>query len=326
MEGVLAHKLGSLAAVRRRAAGKSVPEVFATEARAASVAGLSATAVLRHVRSIADGPLLLLKGPEVAALYPQHGRWFGDVDVLTPDAIGLHLALREHGFLVVETPFDHSEHHHLAPLRWPVVPLHVEVHATPNWPNGIQASTVAEILESAVPSAVDVDGVSAPCRLHHAVILAAHAWAHEPLQTLRDLLDVAVLATDESRAELDQVATAWGLGRVWRTTQRTIDALFFGGRRTVALATWARHLAAVRERTVFESHLQIALRPFWGRPPGPALIESLAAVGSDLLPAHGEDWGVKLRRVPRAIRDARAPRSGRAEQSAQQRPRRTGRR
>lgn len=323
---MLAHKLGSLAAVRRRAVGKPVLETFAAEARAASVAGLSAAAVLRRVREVADGPLLLLKGPEVAAHYPLHGRWFGDVDVLTPDASGLHLALREHGFLEVETPFDHSEHHHLAPLRWPVVPFDVEVHATPNSPYGMKAQALGEIVESAVPSVVAVDGVSAPCRLHHAVILAAHAWAHEPLQTLRDLLDVAVLAADESSAELERVAGAWGLGRVWGATQRAIEDVFFGGRRTVALATWARHLAAVRERTVFESHLQAALHPFWGRPPGPALVESLAAIGTDLFPARGEDWDVKLRRIPRAIRDARAPRSGRAEQGRQQRPRRTGRR
>jgi hypothetical protein len=139
-----------------------------------------------------------------------------------------------------------------------------------------------------------------------------------PLHTLRDLLDVAAVSAEESPRELDRLAAAWGLGRVWQTTQRAIDALFFGGRETLALRLWARHLAAVRERTVFERHLQAALHPFWGRPPGPALLDSMAAIRTDLVPAPGEDWGVKLRRVPRAVRDARMPHSRRS--AARQEP------
>src|SRR5437588_5333522 len=128
IEGVLAHQLGPLAARRHRIAGDPVPEVFAAEERAASFAVLSATPLLRRIRELDEGPLVLLKGPEVAALYPPNGRRFADIDLLAPDAVRLHGTLRQHGFVVVETPFDHSEHHHLAPLRWPVVPLSVEVH------------------------------------------------------------------------------------------------------------------------------------------------------------------------------------------------------
>src|SRR5438552_16196559 len=93
-------------------------------------------------------------------------------------------------------------------------------------------------------------------------------------------------------------------------------ALFFDGPPGTALFLWARQLSAVRERTVFESHLQAALHPFWGHPPGRALVESLAAVQADLLPAEGESVGTKLGRVPRAIRDARLPHSRRPEQHA----------
>lgn len=318
VDGVLAHKLAPLAAGRLRAAGEPVPAAYAAEERAASFAALSATALLQRIREVGEGPIVLLKGPEVAALYPQNGRRFGDIDVLTPDALGLHRSLREHGFLEVDTPFDHREHHHLAPLRWPVIPLYVEVHAAPNWPPGIDAPAVAEVLEAAVPSVVGVEGVSAPSRLHHALLLAAHAWAHEPLKTLRDLVDVGAFAGAESSAELDRLATAWRLGRIWRTTRRAIDALFFEGPPSSALALWARHLPAVRERTVFESHLQAALHPFWGRPPGPALVESLAAVRTDLRPAEGESIGTKLGRVPRAIRDAHLPHSRRPEQRQEQ--------
>jgi hypothetical protein len=318
IDGVLAHKLGPLAAGRRRSAGQPVPEAFAAEERAASFAALSATALLQRIRANGDGPIVLLKGPEVAALYPPNGRRFGDIDVLTPDAVGLHRSLREHGFGEVETPFDHSEHHHLAPLRWPVIPLHVEVHSSPNWPQGIAAPPVAEILEAAVPSVVGVDGVSAPTKLHHALLLAAHSWAHEPLEALRDLIDVAVLSAQEDGSDLQRVADSWGLGRVWGTTRRAIDALFFDGRRSAALRIWARHLAAVRERTVLETHLQAALHPFWERPAAPAAAESLAAVKADLAPVPGESWGNKLGRIPRAIREAHLPHSARPEPDREQ--------
>jgi hypothetical protein len=318
IDGVLAHKLGPLAAGRRRAAGAPVPEAFAAEERAASFAALSAGALLQRIRELGDGPIVLLKGPEVAALYPPSGRRFGDIDVLTPDAVGLHHSLREHGFVEAETGFDHREHHHLVPLRWPVIPLYVEVHAAPNWPAGIAAPPVAEILEAAVPSVVGIEGVLAPSRLHHGILLAAHAWAHVPLKTVRDLVDIAALAAAVEHADLHRLADSWRLGRVWDTTWRAIEALFSDGRRSAALRIWARHLVAVRERTVFETHLQAALHPFWERPPGPALAESLAAIRSDLAPVGGESWGKKLRRVPRAIRDARLPHSARSEADREQ--------
>jgi hypothetical protein len=311
IDGVLAHELGPLAAARRRATGEPVPEALAAEERAASFAALSAIALLRRIREIGAGPLVLLKGPEVAAHYPPNGRRFGDIDILTLDGPGLYRALREHGFLEVDKPFDFREHHHLTPLRWPVVPLSVEVHVSPNWPRNMGGPPVAEILEAAVPSVVGVEGISAPRKLHHALLLAAHAWSHEPLQTLRELLDVAVLAADESLVELQSVAAAWGLGRVWHTTRRAIDSLFYGAPPPAALRIWARHLRDVRERTVIESHLQAVLHPFWGRPPGPAMRESLATVRTDLLPGPEESWEVKLRRVPLAVRDAGMPRSRR---------------
>jgi hypothetical protein len=314
VEGVVVHELGPLAAQGRRAAGKPVPEALAAEERAASFAALSAVALLKRIREIAAGPLVLLKGPEVAALYPPNGRRFGDVDVLTPQATDLHRSLLKHGFFELDRPFDFREHHHLTPLRWPVVPLSVEVHLAPNWPRGIEPPPLAEILEAAVPSVVGVEGLLAPRRLHHVLLLAAHAWAHVPLGTLRELLDVAVLAADQNPAELDRVASSWGLARIWRTTQRAIDSLFYGASDPAALRVWARHLRAVRERTVFEGHLETVLHPFWERPAGPALAKSLAALGSDLRPSHGESWGVKLRRVPKAVRDARMSRSDHAEQ------------
>jgi hypothetical protein len=165
---------------------------------------------------------------------------------------------------------------------------------------------------------VGIDGFSAPSRAHHALLFAGHSWAHEPLKTLRDLIDIAVLAAEEDPADLSRTATSWGLGRIWRTTWRAIDALFFDGRPSGAVQVWARHLAHVRERTVFETHLQAALYPFWDRPPAPAMVKSLGAISADLRPAPGESWGVKLARAERAIREARLPRTKRPAQVEEQ--------
>jgi hypothetical protein len=312
VDGLLAHKLGPLAAIRWRRLGRSAPKILLDEERAASLAMLTATPLLRRIREICTGPLVVLKGPELACLYPPGGRRFGDVDVLTPEADAAHWALKQSGFIELdELAFEPEEHHHLPPLQWPVIPLHVEVHSMPNWPPRAEAPPLAEILEAAVPSALGIEGLSAPHPLHHALMLAVHAWRHEPLHTLRDLVDVAALSAGRNAADLDRTAKRWGVGRIWRTTTRAVDAVFFGGPRTVPLRLWARHLEVVRERTVFENHLQRALQAFWGFPLPVALAEAVDAVKVELAPGEGESWSEKLRRVPRAVRDARVPLSKR---------------
>jgi hypothetical protein len=61
------HGLGPLAARRLRRAGDEVPERLLREERAGRTASLIAPALLRRVREAYDGPLLLLKGPELTA-------------------------------------------------------------------------------------------------------------------------------------------------------------------------------------------------------------------------------------------------------------------
>ena len=313
-DGIIAHKLGPLAAARWRATGRPVTKRVADEERAASFAVLSAEALLRRIREAGTGPLVLLKGPELAAVYPPGGRRFGDLDVLSPDASGLHRALQQHGFVEVhERQFDHAGHHHLVPLRWPVVPLLVEVHQLPNWPPRIEPPRLAAIFEGAVPSATGIEGLHAPDPLHHSLMLAAHAWRHEPLQSLRDLIDVAAMSIGIDEGELERGARAWGLARVWRSTRSAIEALLFDGPSTAALLIWARHLRSVRERSVFEGHLQRVLAPFWGLPPGPAMHEGLDGLRIAIVPGEQEGWGDKLGRIPRAIRDARVPLSKRPD-------------
>jgi hypothetical protein len=81
------HRVELLEARRLRTAGLAVePDVIADETRAA-VNELAVPGLLARVRAAYDGPLLLMKGPEVAAAYGATGvRSFGDIDLLTDDA------------------------------------------------------------------------------------------------------------------------------------------------------------------------------------------------------------------------------------------------
>ena len=96
----------------------------------------------------------------------------------------MQAALLASGFVEVEDGnySDLVDHHHLHPIRFPSIWLNVEVHSAPNWPPRAPAPPpLAEIIEAAVPSALGVEGVSAPDRAHHALMLASHSWRHEPL-------------------------------------------------------------------------------------------------------------------------------------------------
>jgi hypothetical protein len=280
------------------------------EERAAAVSMLTAVPLLERIREHHEGPLLLVKGPDVARLYPGTARRFGDLDLLFEDAAEVHATLAANGFVEVEDPdFEFTpDHHHLQPLRWPTLPLLVEVHKAPNWPRAAaRPAPLAEIREARVPSALAVDGLWTPAPLHQALILAVHAWSHVPLHTLRDLIDVAAVAAPLDERELERTAKRWGIGRIWRTTSDAIDAVFYGGRETVPLRIWARHLERIRKQSFLESHVSRLLRPYWEAPAHRATLSLARALGDAVTPLPGETWGEKLRRIGRAVRDPRAP-------------------
>ena len=312
LDGLLAHKLGPLAAGWYERTGAPVPKVVHDEQRAASVGAMLAPALVQQIRDAVDGDIVLLKGPEVAALYPAGGRRFSDVDVLVPDAPAAQAALLRAGFTEAEELADLDDHHHLFPLRLPSIWLGVEVHSTPNWPlrRGPEPP-LDEIFAAAVPSALGIEGVSAPRRDHHALLLAAHAWRHQPLHLLRDLLDIAAVAEGIAERELRQTAERWGIGRLWRTTWAAVGAVFYGEPEPLPLRLWGGHLKEVRPQTVLEEHLQRWLHPFWEQPPGRALRDSLAMIGRDLVPAAGETWRERLGQNLDALRNLRSPAASR---------------
>ena len=195
--------------------------------------------------------------------------------------------------------------YHLVPLEWPGLPLRVEVHHRPNWPRRLSPPPTEEFFAVAVPSICGVPGISTLPPAQHALVVAAHAWAHAPLARIGDLLDVALLAEGADRGEIDVIAERWGMGKLWRTTIGAADAILWAGRPpSLAQRTWARHLAAVRERTVFESHLEDWLSALWALPIPRAVWAIAAEVASEGLPARGEPWSAKARRSRIALRHA----------------------
>jgi hypothetical protein len=308
-DGVLAHGLGPLAAHGLRRRGLPVPACLEAEEQLALLRMLAVEPLLKLVRAQCGGPIVLMKGPEVALRYPGAARGFGDLDLLVPDARTVHMQMREGGFVEFGDPDSPPPLHHLRPLRWPGLPLRVEIHAAVHWPDQLPAPNASEVIEHSLPSALGVEGVRAPDPARHALLLAGHAWAHEPLRRLRDLVDVRAIAAEADVAELERIARSWELTRLWKATTTAASSALDGRNGSVALRFWAGHLRGVRERTVLESHLRDALAGYWALPAGAAFGATAAALSSDLRRMPEETWGAKLRRSAQAVRDAFLPRS-----------------
>lgn len=310
VDGVLANKMGPLAARVMRERGLPVAQQLASEARLSRAAWIAAVPLLTRLGSLCEEPLLLIKGPEAAAVYPGRARAFMDLDLLCPDAESAHATLRANGFVEVDDPDKYvEEQHHLRPVQTPELWLWVEIHVRPPWPDGLRPPPMEEIVAAAVPSATGVPGILAPHPAHHALILASHAWVTQPLETLRDLVDVAAVAAQADEEEIAAVAHAWEMERIWRTTHEAASGLLGGNRQTSAVRVWGRHLPAVRERSVIGNHVGRWLSAFWGFPPLEALRSTLSTARMELMPYPGETWREKLIRVRHAVRSPRSPMS-----------------
>jgi hypothetical protein len=300
-----ANRLHLLAARRWRQLGREVPAELVADERLSVLVTLLLPELLGRLRDELEGPLVLHKGPEIAVAYPDPVlRPFIDLDVLVPDATAAQRALVAAGFVELGNPMYYAQAPHFLPLELPGIPLLVEVHEHLNWPRWIGRSPTAELLAEAVPSSLGIDGVDTLAPHHHVLAVATHAWAHGPFTRVGDLVDVAALADGLDRDELARLAGRWGLGRLWRTTSATVDAVLFGGPPPRAARTWARNLPAVRERTVLENHVGRWLSGFsaLGLLGGWRVLG--IEVGKDLRPAVNETWGQKLARVPHAFRNA----------------------
>ncbi len=312
------HGLQLLAARRWRAIGRPVPPELLEDERAAAIATLAVPALLARVRTVVDGPLVLLKGPIVAARYPDPAlRPSGDIDLLVPDAAAAERTLRESGFELAEGEQTSARQPHRPPLRWPTSPLRVEIHHSLPVPEWSSPPPADRLLATATPAVVGVDSILTLPPAHHAVLLAGHAWVHYgPRPRLRDLIDVALMADGVDPAELSAIAHEWGLHRVWATTMTAANAL---RRPSSALrgspSRHARGSIAIRERTVAEEHATRWLGALWA-PSWRIVPRALAmTVGRDLRPLPGESWSVKLPRMGWTLRNALMPMSERHRRS-----------
>ena len=304
------HRLHLLAERRWLQAGKVVPAPLAAEKTLAVALFLPIPSLLSRIAAAWAGPTIILKGPELASRYPERLlRTAGDIDLLVEDAHGAHAALRAAGFVVTGDPRRYVDIHHLQPLVWPKLPLRIEVHHAPKWIDGLEPPSTVELFALAVPARGDAEGFQTLAPHAHAVVLAVHAWAHEPLGSLRDLIDIAVLTAEADVDEIADLARRWGVSDVWRTTHAAIEALFGAGRRPLAVRLWARHLEAARGRTVAESHLEGWLSPFWALPARTALQHAARRLADVLRPVPGEHWRTKLSRAWLAVRNAGVRRS-----------------
>jgi hypothetical protein len=304
------HRVELLEARRRRTAGLApLPELSGDQA-VATILELAVPSVLGRARDAYDGRLLLMKGAEVAIDYPERRlRRFRDLDLLVDDPRSAQAALIAAGFKEVGDPSLYTDIHHLRPLRWAGLPLLIELHAEPKWPEGVPGPRVVELLADAVASRVGIPGVETLPPAHHALILAAHAWAHEPLGRLGHLVDIGVTLARAERGEARALARDWGCSRMWRCTEAAVDAVLYGERSSIAAAIWARHLARARERTVFEVHMEGWLAPMWGLPRRHAPRAVASAIRDDFRVDGDERWRTKLARARLAIAQAAMARS-----------------
>lgn len=310
LETLAAHRLHLITARRWRSEGRGVPDELQKSEQLALLAWAGVAPTLRAAREAYDGRIALMKGPEIAMLYPTScDRPFSDVDLLVEDAIEAQRALLAAGFVEIGEPEFFRNIHHLRPLALPDMPLAVEIHSLPKWPDSLLPPPVQELLEATGASRTGVDGIAALSPEHHAICLAAHAWGHEPLARVGDVVDVAAAADHCDGTALRAAAAAWGMSRILGTTLRCADALFGEGRRSTPQRTWARHLAPPRRRTVAGAHLTGWLAPFSAEPPRAATVAAARAFVRDLRPARGERWHRKLVRGARAIAHARVPRA-----------------
>jgi hypothetical protein len=304
------HRLQLLAERHWVRSGRPVPLTLSAEKAVAAAFALPIPSLLARISSAWDGPMIILKGAELSRRYPAELlRPSGDIDLLVGDAPAAHAALCSAGFVATGDPRRYVGIHHLQPLVWPNVPVAIELHHAPKWVDGLDPPSTSELFRFAVPATCSVEGFQTLAPAAHAVVLAVHAWAHEPLRNLRDLIDIAVLTAEADIAEVDRIARQWGVSHLWRTTHSVMESLFSGGTRPLALRLWARHLEAVRGRTVAESHLSGWLSPFWALPATMALRHSSNRIWDDLRPVPGEAWPVKLSRARLAVQHAAVRRS-----------------
>jgi hypothetical protein len=298
------HGLHLFAASQWRATGRPVPNDLREDERRAAMLAIGAPLLLERIRGAYAGRLMVMKGPEVAYYRDPNTRYYRDLDLAADNPGAAQQALVACGFVEGGSPETYEDAQHLRPLAWPGLPLVVEVHRRPNCPEWLSSPSVDELMELAEPSATGVEGLLAPSPAAHALLLAAHSWAHKPLGRLRDLVDVVAVLSHTERRLAEDLARRWGWDGMWATTLAAADAILMDAPRPRWLGLWARHLQPVRERTVIEDHLLRIAAPVCAMPRTRARRSLSIGFGEIASPRPGESWGEKVRRSRLAVAHA----------------------
>ena len=150
------HKLHLLAASRMRARGEAVPAELrgrgASRGRRLALAGRAAAprpCRQRRADHRHEGP----RGRRALAAGPRCGR--GRTSTCwSPTPHGLQRALLAAGFVEIGDPALYEDIHHLRPLMAPGLPLTIEIHLRPKWPEGTRAPTFGELFDGGAPGRV----------------------------------------------------------------------------------------------------------------------------------------------------------------------------
>ena len=180
----------------------------------------------------------------------------------------------------------------------------IEIHTRPKWPTE-QPPTFAELSRRRCRNVFGIAGVLAPSAAHHAVLLAGHAWEHDPLGSIGALADVAAMLLEAGsagdRGGRARAGASRACGRRRRAPRSTRSCSAPDpppGRRS-----GSRHLHETRERTVFEGHVERLVGPVVGRFAAAApVIAAARAWPARSGPRPDEAWSAKMRRSRRALR------------------------
>ncbi|HXG75984.1 MAG TPA: nucleotidyltransferase family protein [Gaiellaceae bacterium] len=303
------HRLHLYAAWRWRSAGRTIPPELAALERGAATLRMGLAAMASYVRHAVDGPVVLLKGADVAALYPRPElRPSGDLDVLVADAAQAYRALLRSGFREDEaTPQTPTAHHHLAPLLWPGLAGRVELHSAPNWPLWLAPPPASEIIEAASGRSQAGDGILALSPAHRTAVLVAHLWRENPLGRLGQLLDVILSASHADPDAIAETMRRWRLERLWATTLAVASQIFADRSEQRRARFLSRPLRALHERSALEAKVAEAVAPFYGLRPPHSIVASGATVTRWLRPDQNETWRDKMRRTLKMTKQLASP-------------------
>lgn len=309
------HRLHLYAAWRWRSLGRPIPGELARLERTAAAGRMAREVVASRLRAAYDGPMVLLKGADVAAHYPRPDlRPSQDLDILVREPEHVRDRLLEHGFEEFEEWSSPAEHHHLPPLAWPGVPTAVEIHNVPNWPLWLKPPHAEELIEASTSESALGHGIRALPSAHHALVLVAHLWRDDPVGRLGPLLDAHLMASDVASDVVDDLARRWGLDGLWRTTRKAIaHVLLEANASPLGVRALTSSVESMRERKVLESRLLEAVSPFYAHSARHAVPATARNVMARLRLASDQTWQAKLRRIARELRLSLSPLSAATE-------------